>query len=547
MRLAISIIALLFLVACTVSAEVLPEHTEVSDSPESLLLDAAAILGEADSLPPMSPANALIAAKYDLNRNGTIERDEVIAAINDYMDGLITRDDVLIVITFYFSQEPVGSPQGAPEQISDMVERVRTSVVKVSKGGGSASGVIVKVEEGNAYIVTNQHVVDFDTTVMITVGDTMSLSGEVVGADKDKDVAVIKVSCSDCTPVGFGDSSKLRVGDRVVAIGYARDDVQPTALEPPPRFTPGVATVTSGIISAFRKDTQYGRDLVQTDAALNPGNSGGPLFNLDGEVIGINTFIIGFVRQNSGLSYAVLETTVQEMLPLLMSGTYPRPVASRTVIERRVFGPIYGHIHQDNRTRHIDFFDPHQMLEDGDVRVIFRNPASGGNFSYGFRLYYWRDGRSLYGYVWRIGNAKYWRIMDRHPTLGDRVIATGPATNLHTGAGNRNAIRMVIRGMLVDLYLNDKRMSRPLTVISPRANPMGAVYLASGIRIGTGKPGDTIRFGGFQAREYVDVLVGDRPDDTRSGIEIHPLPGVPQLIDSIPADTDGQPAQPSGG
>jgi len=138
---------------------------------------------------------------------------------------------------------------------------------------GQGSGFIVA---SDGVVLTNAHVVDGADEVTVTLTDQREYRAKVVGSDATTDVAVLKIDARDLPTVRLGDPAKLRVGDWVVAIGT------PYGLE---------NTVTSGIVSA--KSRALPGDAVvpfiQTDAAVNPGNSGGPLFNLDGEVIGINS------------------------------------------------------------------------------------------------------------------------------------------------------------------------------------------------------------------------------------------------------------------
>ncbi len=154
---------------------------------------------------------------------------------------------------------------------------------------GLGSGFVV---DPSGIILTNAHVVDGADEVTVKFQDRREYTAKVLGVDKTTDVAVLKVDAKDLTVVPIGDSSKARVGEWVVAIGA------PFGLE---------NTVTSGIISA--KSRALPGDsvvpFIQTDAAVNPGNSGGPLFNLAGEVIGINSQIYSRSGGYQGLSFAI--------------------------------------------------------------------------------------------------------------------------------------------------------------------------------------------------------------------------------------------------
>jgi 2-alkenal reductase len=186
---------------------------------------------------------------------------------------------------------------------------------------GQGSGFVYDTA---GHIITNNHVVADADKVEVTFYDGTTVEAKVVGVDIDSDLAVVKVEVApeSLRPVVWGDSSKLRVGQRAVAIG------NPFGLE---------GTLTSGIISALGRSlpTEQGAfripEIVQTDAAINPGNSGGPLLNSQGEVIGINTAIVpnrsNFgERSFLGVGFAVPSNLVERAIPSLIdSGEYQHP------------------------------------------------------------------------------------------------------------------------------------------------------------------------------------------------------------------------------
>jgi serine protease Do len=155
---------------------------------------------------------------------------------------------------------------------------------------GVGSGVIVSRD---GYILTNSHVVKDADEIEVTLADKRKFTATVKGADPESDIAVIKIDAKDLPVAKMGDSSKLRVGEIVVAVG------NPFGLN---------QTVTSGIVSAQGR-TNMGildyEDFIQTDAAINPGNSGGPLVNISGEVIGINTAIASRSGGYQGVGFAI--------------------------------------------------------------------------------------------------------------------------------------------------------------------------------------------------------------------------------------------------
>jgi serine protease Do len=159
---------------------------------------------------------------------------------------------------------------------------------------GIGSGVIVSPE---GYIVTNNHVVDGATQIKVTLNDRRVFNAKLVGVDKLNDLAVIKIDAKDLTSVAWGDSSKVKPGQTVLAFGSPFGYFQ--------------FSVTRGIVSAVDRPNPYSDDprkpgaFIQTDAAINPGNSGGPLVNAYGELIGIDTFIISNSGSFAGAGFAI--------------------------------------------------------------------------------------------------------------------------------------------------------------------------------------------------------------------------------------------------
>ena len=200
--------------------------------------------------------------------------------------------------------------------LPDMIERVVPSVVQIrarsERGGGIGSGVVV---DHSGHIVTNDHVVRGAVTIVVELHDGTVVAAEVIGSDPSNDLAVIRANIpADATvPAVFGDSDIVRVGEPVFAIG------NPFDLD---------FTVTSGIVSGIdRESHQYlggrpVRGVIQIDAAVNPGNSGGPLFNAAGEVIGITTAVENPAGQSFfiGIGYAVPSNTVLRYVPEMIAG-----------------------------------------------------------------------------------------------------------------------------------------------------------------------------------------------------------------------------------
>ncbi len=171
------------------------------------------------------------------------------------------------------------------------------------------SGFIV---DAAGYVVTNNHVIEGADEVSVTLQDNTTLKAEIVGRDESGDIALLKVKSDKPLPtVDFGDSTQSRVGDWVLAIG------NPFGLG---------GTVTAGIVSARGRDIHQGQydDFIQTDAAINRGNSGGPLFNMDGQVIGINTAIFSPSGGSIGIGFSIPSNMAKNIVAQLKEFGHPR-------------------------------------------------------------------------------------------------------------------------------------------------------------------------------------------------------------------------------
>lgn len=206
---------------------------------------------------------------------------------------------------------------------SALYETLRPSIVEITTGadqagrsrqaGGLGSGIVL---DNNGNILTNNHVVSGFTTATVTFSDGSSGQAQVVGTDPSDDIAVIKVQvdAAELHAAKLGDSSQVKVGNVVLAIG------NPFGLD---------GTLTTGVIGGVDRTLSSGTDqrplsgLLQTDAAVNPGNSGGALFNVQGDVIGINTAIENPSGADTfaGVAYAIPINTATHELPQLLKGT----------------------------------------------------------------------------------------------------------------------------------------------------------------------------------------------------------------------------------
>ena len=239
------------------------------------------------------------------------------------------------------------------------------SVVSISctgyNTGSSGTGVILTAD---GYIVTNAHVVDGAGSIHVQLTDDRIFPASVVGSDEISDLAVLQVQAQDLIPAQFGDSSQLRVGDTVAAIG------DPLGVE-------YRGTYTDGIVSAINRDVDMdGRTmtLIQTNAALNSGNSGGPLINCYGQVIGINTMKIGAFTDAAGvegIGFAIPSATVKEIVDQLISQGYVsgRPTLG---IEGEALSSFYQHYYRLPAGLYITYVAPGsdaetKGIENGDM------------------------------------------------------------------------------------------------------------------------------------------------------------------------------------
>ncbi|WP_245986504.1 trypsin-like peptidase domain-containing protein [Azospirillum thermophilum] len=247
----------------------------------------AAIVGTGVVLaPPPAPA-ALPAGVTGVNTISPMLEAVTPAVVNiSVLSRAPQAENPLLRDPFFrrFFNLPDEMPQGRPQ---------------VSAG----SGVIV--DAANGYVITNNHVVENAQEIAVTLKDRRRLRAKLIGRDAATDIALLKIEAKGLTALPLGDSDRLKVGDFVVAIG------NPFGLG---------QTVTSGIISALGRSglkVEGYEDFIQTDASINPGNSGGALVNFNGELIGINTAIIGPAGGSVGIGFAVPVSIVRSVMEQL--------------------------------------------------------------------------------------------------------------------------------------------------------------------------------------------------------------------------------------
>ena len=281
-------------------------------------------------------------------------------------------------VSGFSSMQLQQSPQGRENipvegglSLQEIYQQNIPSVVSIScTGYGSASTGTGVILTADGYIVTNAHVVDGAGAIQVLLTDDRTFPASLVGSDEISDLAVLKVEAADLIPARFGDSSQLRIGDTVAAIG------DPLGIE-------YRGTYTDGIVSAINRDVDMdGRTmtLIQTNAALNSGNSGGPLINCYGQVIGINTMKIGAFTDSAGvegIGFAIPSVTVKDIVDQLIAQGYVsgRPTLG---IEGEALSSFYQHYYRLPAGLYITQVDPGsdaylKGIEDGDLLLSLDN------------------------------------------------------------------------------------------------------------------------------------------------------------------------------
>ena len=235
--------------------------------------------------------------------------------------------------------------------LSDMVEQSTGAIVGIvnmketgnrftsesqNVESGTGSGVVYKIDDHYAYIVTNNHVIEGADKIEVSFQDGETTSAKIVGQDALSDLAVLKIDAKYAkTSLEFGDSDVLRAGDQVIAIG------NPLGLEFSGTVTKGIVSAVDRSITAKTSAGEWEFNVIQTDAAINPGNSGGALLNTAGEVIGINSLKIS-VQGVEGLGFAIPSNEVVPLLEeMTKHGQVERPYIGISMVELEEVPEMY--------------------------------------------------------------------------------------------------------------------------------------------------------------------------------------------------------------
>jgi len=186
------------------------------------------------------------------------------------------------------------------------VEKVAPAVVRVVTNKGMGSGIII---DKQGYVLTNNHVIEGSQSIKVVLADKHEYPAYVLGRDEIKDLVILKINAANLPVVTLGNSEKLTPGDEVIAIGYPLD-------------LTGSATISRGIVSAFRIDNEIGLTYIQTDASINPGSSGGAIINSTGEVVGItvSTIRVSGGLPVEGMNFAIAIDSAKPIIPKLIAG-----------------------------------------------------------------------------------------------------------------------------------------------------------------------------------------------------------------------------------
>jgi len=294
-----------------------------------LSLVLAALVGGLTAYAVAKTASPNDFSRTDLSENASNNYRTVNLEANSYPDFTYAAETAVDAVVYVKVSVPVQTMQG-PSSIFDFFEFFGMPGQSSPRGQqgapreqtGSGSGVIIR-EDG--YIVTNNHVVENASKIEVTLNNNQTYTASLVGTDPATDVAIIKIDAGSLPTIPFADSDKLRLGEWVIAIGSPYD------LR---------STITAGIVSAKGRSMPNYTDevkiesFIQTDAAVNPGNSGGALVNKAGELVGVNTAIISRTGSYTGYSFAIPSNIVHKIADdLIEFGSVKRVMLGVTVGE----------------------------------------------------------------------------------------------------------------------------------------------------------------------------------------------------------------------
>ncbi len=347
------------------------------------------------------------------------------------------------------------------------------------RGGGNGGEVPRGVGSGfiissDGYVMTNHHVVDGADDIYVTLTDKREMKAKLIGSDRRTDVAIVKIEGSNLPRLPIGDPMKTRVGEWVVAIG------SPFGLE---------NTVTAGIVSAKGRDTGDYLPFIQTDVAVNPGNSGGPLLNLDGEVIGINSQIYSRTGGFMGISFAIpIDEAMRISEQLRTTGKVVRGRIGVGIAEvtKDVAEPLGLPRPSGALVRNVEGSGPADKagIEVGDIILKFDNKAVEKSSDLPRIVGNTRPGTKVSLQVWRKGQTRDLNVTvgETEPEKSARAGGDKPST---PGQGGNGALASNAYGVAVTDLDGERKSQLKLKsgVYVESVDPSGAAA-RSGVRQG---------------------------------------------------------------
>ena len=323
--------------------------------------------------------------------------------------------------------------------VADVVELARAGVVRIEGTTGYGSGFVI---DSAGYILTNAHVIEGQSRLTVVFDNRKRLNAQVVSADATRDIALLKVEPTQgLTVLKF--AANVREGDEVVALEYPLDLFESI-------------TITKGIVSALR--SSLGVSYIQTDAALNPGNSGGPLLNLKSEVVGMNTS----EREDAdGIGFAIKFDVLSSRLTVMKMGgasvptPLPAPKAKPIRTPQFTYGPTNGDIELNPSDGYMDVHETLVMLENGIIESTFFIPYSptDGNWSSGFKF---RSVEPNGFHIVAVHSSGSWYhyLRTNNGAADDQLLAERYRSEISTTPGGRNHVRIIVKGEEGWLFVN---------------------------------------------------------------------------------------------
>lgn len=389
--------------------------------------------------------------------------------------------------------------------------------MQVRATSGSGSGFIV---DSQGHILTNEHVIEGSNRIAVVLDDGSTLPAQLISSDATRDIALLKVTTSARLTV-LPLATQVRAGEAVVALGY-------------PLSLGSDITVTRGIVSAFR--TIRGVDYVQTDAALNPGNSGGPLLNLRGEVVGMNTSGLreGEDYIAEGIGFAIKSNVLSNRFRIMKSGSQSSiSTPTRTPVwsppsGSGSFGPESGAMEHDPDDEFIPTFNSRVDLADSVAEATFRNPSLG-TWSYGIMIR--NSARNTFHAIVIHSAGEWLHYLRTGNASSNALVQSSRSANVRTNTSGENRITVISQDDRGWLFINGAYEAE-LDISG--LTDSGSIQLIGAYFTGHERRNTSTRFYGFTVRPITKSY-----GPTHGVIEHDPDDGYIDERDSFTTMTDG--------